>query len=196
MNNWIIGRRWNVVQTAPNSEALAATSAAEMGFEVFYPRYREKRVQSHRKPVERQLAYLPGYIFTADNRYSQDGRPLSLWELGKAKGVAAVLRVGSEYAAVPDTDPVMQALLKMADDWGFVTREIAKKPITLFKEGEKVIVNDGPFRDFPGVVKEISKSRKIAQVWLQIFGRETKIELEIGQLRHPVKLVNRSTKAA
>ena len=185
-----------MVQTAPNSESLAATSAREMGYEVFYPRYREKRAQSHRKPVEVILPYLPGYIFAGDYRYSHDGRPLSLWELGKAKGVASVLRVGSEYAAVSDTDPIMQALLKMADDFGFVKNEFAKKPITLFKKDDEIIVDDGPFMSFPGIVKEISKNRKIAQVWVQIFGRETKLELEIGQLRHKPKPVKPIMKVA
>ena len=184
MNNWIIGRRWNVVQTAPNSESLAATSAREMGWEVFWPRYLEKRAQPHRKPVEAIFPYLPGYIFTADARYAQDGRPLSLWELGKAKGVASVIKMGDEFVAVNDTDPVMQALLKMADDDGFVKIEAAKKPITLFKKGDKIIVDQGPFMSFAGIVKEISKNRKIAQVWVEIFGRETKLELQIGQLRH------------
>lgn len=185
--NWQIGRRWAVVQCVPNSEGLAASSAAELGFTVFWPRYRGKRLQSHRKPVDAVLSYLPGYTFVQDSRYAQDGRPLSLWELGKAKGVASVLKVGSEYATVPDTDAIMQELLKMADDNGFVTREVATKPITLFKKGDKIIVDDGPFRLFPGVVHEISKNRKIAQVWVQIFGRPTNVELHIEQMKAAVK---------
>lgn len=195
MDNWILGRRWAVVQCVPNSEALAAASAAELGFSVFWPRYREKVVRSHRKDVDAVLSYLPGYTFVEDSRYARDGRPLSLWELGKAKGVASVLKVGSEYATVSDTDPIMQQLLKMADDWGFVTREVAKKPITLFKAGDSIIVDDGPFRSFPGVVHEISKNRKIAQVWVQIFGRPTNVGLHIEQMK-PVKQVKSIMKVA
>lgn len=183
--NWQIGRRWAVVQCVPNSEGLAASSAAELGFTVFWPRYQEKRLQSHRKPVDAVLSYLPGYTFVQDSRYAQDGRPLSLWELGKAKGVASVLKVGSEYATVPDTDAIMQELLKMADDNGFVTREVAKTPISLFRVGDKAVIREGPFAGFEAVIDKLSKGRNVAKVWVQIFGRPTALTLETEQLKTP-----------
>ena len=181
MDNWILGRRWNVIQAMPNNELLAAHSAREMGWRVFYPCYREKRRPHRGKPQEVTLPYLPGYLFVADDRF------LSLWELSKAKGVTSVLRVGGEYAFIDDMDPVMRTLLKMADDDGFVKVEVAKKPITLYKKGDQVILDDGPFKSFPGVIHEISKNRKLAQVWVQIFGRPTNVEMHVEQLRQVQK---------
>lgn len=182
-HTWIMGRRWAVVQCVPNSEALAAQSATELGHMVFFPRYKETVVRSHRKPVERRMAYIPGYLFVEDSRYARDGRPLSLWELGKAKGVASVLKVGSEYATVSDTDAVMQCLLKMADDQGFVKREIAGKPISLIKEGDTVVIRQGPFADFEAIVAKVSQNRKVAEVWAQLFGRPTLLKVETVKLK-------------
>ncbi len=181
-NNWLMGRRWAVVQCVPNSEALAATSAAELGFSVFWPRYREKVVRSHRKAVERLCSYIPGYCFVSDAKYARDGRPLSLWELGKAKGVASVLKVGSEYATVADTDPVFRVLMSMADDRGFVAREEAKKPITLFKTSETVMLKNCPFELFPAVIDMIDESRNGAWVWVQMFGGRSRVHVDYNQL--------------
>lgn len=180
--NWILGRRWAVVQCVPNSEALAAASAAELGHEVFFPRYREKRVRAHRKVIEVVLPYLSGYFFVQDSRYSRDGRPLSLWDLGKAKGVASVLKVGSEYATVSDTDPVMRTLLNMADQKGFVEREEAKKPITLFKPGEIARLKNCPFELFNAVIDMIDESRNGAWVWVKMFGGKSRVHVNYDQL--------------
>lgn len=184
MDNWILGRRWNVLQTSPNSEALAATSAKEMGYEVFWPRYREKRLQSHRKPVELIRSFIPGYLFVVDARYAHDGRSLSLWELGKAKGVMRIVK-NAGVETINDTDPIMQLLLKMADDDGFVKAEIAKKPIftTTIKQGDKVKITEGPFMGFLALVEGVSKDRTIATIWIEIFGGKTLAEMYLEHLK-------------
>lgn len=56
------------------------------------------------------------------------------------------------------------------------------KPKVLFEVGEKVRVTDGPFNDFNGVVDEVNYERNKLRVSVQIFGRETPVELEFGQV--------------
>ena len=56
------------------------------------------------------------------------------------------------------------------------------KPKVEFEVGQSVRVNDGPFADFNGVVDEVNYERNKLRVSVQIFGRETPVELEFGQV--------------
>ena len=49
-------------------------------------------------------------------------------------------------------------------------------------EGDRITVTAGPFKDFQGVVIEISGDRSKLKALLSIFGRETPVELEFGQI--------------
>ena len=49
-------------------------------------------------------------------------------------------------------------------------------------EGDKIIVTDGPFKDFQGSVIEVSGERSKLKALLSIFGRETPVELEFSQI--------------
>ena len=179
-NNWVMGRRWNVIASMPNNELLAAHSAKDMGWRVFYPCYREKRRPHRGKPQEVTLPYLPGYLFVADNRF------LSLWELSKAKGVTSVLRIGGEYAFIDDTDAVMRRLLKMADDDGYVARE-AVKPITLYKDGDTVTLQNCPFAMHQVIIDMVDQDSKGADVWITLFGSTRKIHVAHEHIGEVIK---------
>jgi transcriptional antiterminator NusG len=48
--------------------------------------------------------------------------------------------------------------------------------------GERVRVKEGPFADFTGQVAEINEDQLKLKVLVNIFGRETPVELEFGQV--------------
>ncbi len=50
-------------------------------------------------------------------------------------------------------------------------------------EGEMVIVNEGPFKDFEGRVDNVDKVRGKLNVLVNMFGRETPVELDFLQVR-------------
>lgn len=56
------------------------------------------------------------------------------------------------------------------------------KPKVLFEVGQKVRVTEGPFNDFTGFVDEVNYERNKLRVSVQIFGRDTPVELEFSQV--------------
>src|SRR5690606_34999850 len=60
--------------------------------------------------------------------------------------------------------------------------EDREKPKVNFEVGETVKINDGPFLNFSGVIEEIDFERGKLKVTVNIFGRNTPVELEYWQV--------------
>ncbi len=56
------------------------------------------------------------------------------------------------------------------------------RPKTMFEAGEVVRVNDGPFKDFNGVVEEVNYEKNKLKIAVLIFGRSTSVELGFNQV--------------
>ncbi len=56
------------------------------------------------------------------------------------------------------------------------------KPRLKFEKGESVKINEGPFKDFTGLVDEINDDRSTLRVMVTIFGRSTPVELDFYQV--------------
>lgn len=173
---WVMGRRWLVVRCAPRSEAVAASEARKIGYDVLFLHSRYKKAIAKRKPREVVEPYIPGYIFAADDRRC------SIHALSKAQGVQEVLRNCGEYALIPDTDSVMRHLLSLGDASGRMEREVAKHPITLFKAGDSVELKDGPFALQSAVIESIDEKRQTSWIWVSLFGGRVRLNAELGQL--------------
>jgi transcriptional antiterminator NusG len=57
-----------------------------------------------------------------------------------------------------------------------------KRPKLEYEMGEMVRVKDGPFADFSGSIAEINEDHLKLKVLVNIFGRETPVELEFSQV--------------
>jgi transcription termination/antitermination protein NusG len=56
------------------------------------------------------------------------------------------------------------------------------KPRLEFEQGESVRVKEGPFANFEGEIVEINEDQLKLKVLVNLFGRETPVELEFGQV--------------
>ncbi len=56
------------------------------------------------------------------------------------------------------------------------------RPKTLFEEGEPVKITSGPFVNFQGVVEEVNPQRGKVRITVSIFGRQTPLEVDFGQV--------------
>ena len=56
------------------------------------------------------------------------------------------------------------------------------RPRLEYEVGEQVRVTTGPFADFNGAISDIDVARSKLTVLVNIFGRETPVELELGQV--------------
>jgi transcription termination/antitermination protein NusG len=56
------------------------------------------------------------------------------------------------------------------------------RPRLEYEEGETVRVREGPFADFSGQIAEINEDQAKLKVLVNIFGRETPVELEFSQV--------------
>lgn len=60
--------------------------------------------------------------------------------------------------------------------------EEREKPKVNFEIGETIKINNGPFLNFSGVIEEIEPERGKLKVTVNIFGRNTPVELEYWQV--------------
>ncbi|MFZ4583620.1 MAG: transcription termination/antitermination protein NusG [Acidimicrobiia bacterium] len=65
---------------------------------------------------------------------------------------------------------------------GGIVVEKKVRPRLEFEVGEQVRVVAGPFADFNGAISEIDVDKSKLKVLVNIFGRETPVELEFGQV--------------
>ena len=72
--------------------------------------------------------------------------------------------------------------------WGTGRRKCALARVRIrpgdgaFKVNERVRIVDGPFNDFRGTVAEIDQERNKVRVMVNLFGRETTVELDFLQV--------------
>jgi transcriptional antiterminator NusG len=120
------------------------------------------------KTVERKV--FPGYVLVKMVMTDES------WHLVRnVRGVTGF--VGSGGKAMPLTD---QEII----DMGVERREI----IVGFGIGDRVKVTDGPLDGFFGVVDELDADKDRVRVVVSMFGRETPVDLELGQVEKTADL--------
>ena len=126
------------------------------------------------KKVLVQKKMFPGYLLV---RCDLDDD--SWYVIRNTPGVTGFVGQGAKPSPLPRRD--VEAFLSVSTE---APEEIAAraKPRREFEIGETVRVKEGPFADFSGEVIEINEDQLKVKVLVNIFGRETPVELEYAQV--------------
>ncbi len=126
------------------------------------------------KKVTVQRKVFPGYLLT---RADLDDDSWSV--IRQTPGVTGFVGPGTK--PTPLSRREVESILQVRDEG----TEAPKRPMRARLEhelGETVRVKEGPFADFTGQVAEINEDQLKLKVLVNIFGRETPVELEFSQV--------------
>jgi transcription termination/antitermination protein NusG len=127
------------------------------------------------KKVVAQKKVFPGYLLV---RMDLDDN--SWYVVRNTPGVTGF--VGSGAKPSPLSRREVEDILGVPGPVGAGAPEKKARPRLEYEVGEQVRVVTGPFADFNGLISEIDVDRSKLKVLVNIFGRETPVELEFGNV--------------
>ncbi len=86
--------------------------------------------------------------------------------------------VGGMQNPTPLSDEEAEKIIRQMEE-----RSLHPVPKYHFEKGDKVIVTEGPFTNFHGVIDEVKPDKGKVRVMVSIFGRATPVELEFGHVQ-------------
>ncbi len=138
---------------------------------ILVPKEKVEEIKNGKKrELDRKI--FPGYILVHMD-YSDE---LGLL-IRKTNKVAGFIGVAKDSKPVPITQAEVDNILKQVNQ----SKEKAKYKVE-FEIGEKIRIIDGPFIDFNAIIEEVNYSKTKLRVNVQIFGRDTSVELDFGQV--------------
>jgi transcription termination/antitermination protein NusG len=171
--------RWYVLHTQSGYENKvrknieARTQSMNMGeriHEVVIPMEDVVEFKNGKKVVVQKKVF-PGYLLC---RMHLDDD--SWFVVRNTPGVTGFVGAGNKPSALPRRD--VENFLQTKDDG----EERKGKPRLEYEVGETVRVKEGPFADFQGQIVEINEEQLKLKVLVNIFGRETPVELDFAQV--------------
>jgi transcription termination/antitermination protein NusG len=175
--------QWYVVHTYAGYEnkvkqnlasRVRSMNVEERIFEVVIPMEDVIEFKGGRKVVVQKKVF-PGYLLV---RMDLDDD--SWYVVRNTPGVTGF--VGSGAKPTPLTRKEVEEILGVKPVGPGGAAPKAARPRLEFEVGEQVRVVTGPFAEFNGVISEIDVDRSKVKVLVNIFGRETPVELEFGQV--------------
>ena len=143
--------------------------------EVLVPMEKVVEVRNQKKSVSTRKLH-PGYVYIRMALLDENKQviPKPYYFIHETQG--AIGFVGGEH---PNTasDEEMDVIKAQISD-----SEDREKPKVNFEVGETIKINNGPFLNFSGVIEEIEPERGKLKVTVNIFGRNTPVELEYWQV--------------
>ncbi len=175
-----LGRQWYVIHTYSGYEdavsraleqRIESMSMQEYIFEVIVPKekvvvYRNGKQQT----VEKNL--FPGYVLV--NMIVTDASWFVVRNTPNVTGF-----VGSGNIPVP----------VLPEEFGVIKRRIgSQNPTTEIKmeKGDLVVIKEGPFLNYEGVISEVNNAKGKVTVMVSIFDRETPVELDFNQVNKKI----------
>ncbi|HVR34885.1 MAG TPA: transcription termination/antitermination protein NusG [Methylomirabilota bacterium] len=176
--------QWFVIHTLSGQEMKVKESiekrlkTEEMGEyvkEVLVPMEKVAEVRGGKKTVTTRKLY-PGYVFVDMVLLDENQRVIERpwYFIRDTQGIIGF--VGGDRPTPTPPEEIDSIKDQISES------EETEKPKVHFEAGETVKINDGPFLNFSGVIEEIEPDRGKLKVTVNIFGRNTPVELEYWQV--------------
>jgi transcriptional antiterminator NusG len=169
--NWYVIHTYSGYEDAVAKNLKQRVESLDMGdkiFNVLVPKEKKIKIKNgKRKTIEEKI--YPGYVLvemivTDDSWYVVRNTP-------NVTGF-----VGAGTTPVPVSGKEIETLKKIV--------EVEKPQYRIeVKKGDMVKIIDGPFKDFDGKVSEIDEERGKLKVLVNMFGRDTPVELDSLQIK-------------
>lgn len=173
------GRNWYVIHTYSGYEhavraallqRIESMNMQDYIFDVIVPEETQIVVKKGKPKTEKKRLF-PGYVLV-----EMEVTDESWYVVRNTPNVTGF--VGSGTMPVPVS----------AEEFGVIKRyldedENAPKFKISLTEGDLVMVLDGPFATYEGLIKEIDQEKGKVKVMISIFGRETPVELDFDQVK-------------
>jgi transcriptional antiterminator NusG len=175
--------QWFIIQTLSGQEHKVKESIEKRvktdemeGYvkEVMVPMEKVVEVRNNKKTVSSRKLW-PGYVFVDMILLDDDRRVIEApwYFIRETQGVIGFLSDPPQ----PTPNDEVEAIKKQIEQ-----SEETEKPKVSFSVGETIKINNGPFLNFSGVVEEINPDSGKLKVTVNIFGRNTPVELEYWQV--------------
>ncbi|MSZ89093.1 MAG: transcription termination/antitermination protein NusG [Actinobacteria bacterium] len=174
--------RWFVVHTQSgyekkvkqNLEARISSMNMEDNIhEVVIPMEDVVEFKNGKKQVVQKKVF-PGYLLVRCDMEDD-----SWYVIRNTPGVTGFVGQGAKPSPLPRRD--VETFLQVKEEGDEIATKRGK-PRLEYEMGETVRVKEGPFADFSGEIVEINEDQLKVKVLVNIFGRETPVELEFSQV--------------
>ena len=171
------GRHWYVVHTYSGYEdavrealmqRIESLGMQDQIFDVVVPKETQIVIKKG-EPVTEEKRIFPGYVLV-DMTVTDD----SWYVVRNTPNVTGF--VGSGTIPVPVSP----------DEWKVIKKHMGQAEPKFkieFSEGDNVMILDGPFANYEGLINTIDEEKGKVKVLITIFGRETPVELDFTQVK-------------
>lgn len=176
--------QWFVIHTLSGQEQKVKESiekrikTEEMGEyvrEVLVPMEKVVEVRNQKKTVSMRKLH-PGYVYINMALLDENLRviPRPFYFIKETQGAIGFVGGENPQTATEEEMETIKAAVSASEE--------TERPKVSFDVGETVKINNGPFLNFSGVIEEIEPERGKLKVTVNIFGRNTPVELEYWQV--------------
>jgi len=157
-------KRWYALYTKPHKEHQVAGILQSKGFETYLP-----TIQVRKNGRRKTKPFFSCYLFV--HMDPADALPEVRW----TPGLRRIVSFGDSPAVVPDG--AISLIRRRLAEMGELNCSGCR-----FKSGERVVIKEGPFKDFEAVFDRALSSRDRAVVLVDVLGRWTRCEVDVGCL--------------
>ena len=149
-------KKWYLIQTKPQQEAVATQNLSNQGFDIFHPKAMIKN---------KSVSLFPRYLFIQLDDKNQNWTPIR-----STKGVANFVRFGLNFAIVPNQ---IIKLIKIQQ------QQTIEKLINIcsHQKGDSIEIQTGAFKGQQAIFQNYNSSDRVT-VLLKLIGQQQAITLD------------------